>query len=105
MICLYQNDNGSPVTNYVVEKMDTKTGLWKPVSKFVRGTEYEVPNLEEGHSYQFRVSAVNQHGVSEPLETSKPTVAQYQFGKSTFKCIVIPMVPKLMSGGRGWLCW
>ncbi|KAK3103159.1 hypothetical protein FSP39_016894 [Pinctada imbricata] len=74
-----KEDGGSPVSNYVVEKKDARTGKWEPVSKFVRGTNFEVMGLEEGHEYMFRVSAENEHGVSEPLETALGTVAQHPY--------------------------
>lgn len=61
--------------------MDTRTGAWEPVSKFVRGTNYEVMGLAEGHEYKFRVSAENQFGRSEPLETYLPIVAQHPYSK------------------------
>ena len=34
-----------------------------------------------GHSYEFRVSACNDFGVSKPLETEKETKIQPQYGK------------------------
>ncbi|XP_064634017.1 twitchin-like isoform X9 [Lineus longissimus] len=74
-----KEDGGSPVSNYIVEKMDDKTGAWEPCSRFVRGTSYDVMGLDEGHKYKFRVRAENEHGVSEPLETERATVAQHQF--------------------------
>ncbi|XP_023931299.1 twitchin isoform X3 [Lingula anatina] len=74
-----KDDGGSPITNYIVEKKDSKSPDWKKVSKFVRGTEHEVMGLEEGHEYMFRVSAENEYGVSVPLETTKPIIAQHQY--------------------------
>ncbi|XP_041366543.1 twitchin-like isoform X3 [Gigantopelta aegis] len=74
-----KEDGGSPVSNYVVEKQDLRTGNWEPVSRFVRGTKYEVMGLVEGHEYNFRVMAENEHGVSEPLETVSSTAAQYPY--------------------------
>ncbi|XP_071120619.1 twitchin-like isoform X18 [Mytilus edulis] len=74
-----KDDGGSPVSNYVVEKCDTRTGRWEPVSKFVRGTKYEVMGLDEGHEYKFRVSAENENGVSEPLEVLEPVLAQHPY--------------------------
>ena len=64
----------------MVEKKD-KSGKWKPVNKFVRTNKFEVPDLEEGEAYDFRVSAVNSMGVSEPLVTSKRVIAKHPFGK------------------------
>lgn len=78
-----KDDGGSPVTNYIVEKCNTKyPDRWEKVSSFVRTTHYEVMDLVEGNEYKFRVRAENQYGVSDPLESDKPIVAKYQFGKS-----------------------
>lgn len=68
------------MTNYVVEKRDTKSSVWSPVNKFVVGTTIVVPKLQEGHDYEFRVMAENQFGRSEPLNTDKPTTARDSFG-------------------------
>lgn len=82
---ILQEDGGSPVSNYIVEKCDTRTGKWEPVSKFIRGTKYEVMGLDEGHEYKFRVSAENENGISEPLEVLSPVVAQHPYSK----CVII----------------
>ncbi|CAH8634151.1 unnamed protein product [Dicrocoelium dendriticum] len=70
------DNGGSPITNYVVEKMDKRTGEWVPVSRFVRAPEYDVTGLEEGNQYKFRVRAENDFGVSEPLETDRTVTAE-----------------------------
>ena len=75
------------MTNYIVEKQDVATGKWEPVSRFVRGTKYEVMGLEEGHSYNFRVSAENEYGVSETLETTYVTIAQNPISKFTISLL------------------
>ncbi len=72
---------GAPVTNYIVEKQDVSTGQWTPVSKFVRQPEYEVTSLDEGKKYKFRVSAVDDYGVSEPLEGDRTITAADEAGK------------------------
>jgi hypothetical protein len=54
------------------------------VSRFCRGTKCDVPDLEEGEAYEFRVSAVNEQGVSEPLVTDKAVVAKHPFGESFY---------------------
>lgn len=83
-VCLcMQSDGGKPISHYVVEKKDRKSGKWSPVSKFCRGPECDVGDLEEGESYEFRVFAVNGLGQSEPLVTDRPIVAKYQFGNVT----------------------
>ncbi|KAK6747288.1 hypothetical protein RB195_000476 [Necator americanus] len=74
------DDGGSEITNYVVEKRDTKTNTWMPVSTFVTGTKLTVPKLVEGHEYEFRVSAENAFGRSDSLNTTEPVLAKDPFG-------------------------
>src|SRR6218665_1558159 len=83
VLCV-QSDGGKPLSHYVVEKKDKKSGKWSPVSKFCRGPECDVGDLEEGESYEFRVFAVNSLGQSEPLVTGRPIVAKHPFGKLFF---------------------
>ncbi|ERL85176.1 hypothetical protein D910_02598 [Dendroctonus ponderosae] len=72
------DDGGSPITNYIVEKLD-QNGIWVKVSSFVRSTHYDVMSLEPNKKYSFRIRAENQYGISEPLETSEPVIAKYPF--------------------------
>lgn len=74
-----KDDGGIPLEGYLVEKMDTDSGLWVPVGK-VKGTEMEVNGLVPNKEYKFRVSAVNKDGESEPLESIKPIIAKNPFG-------------------------
>lgn len=64
----------------MVEKQDTATGEWIPVSKYVRTPEYEVQGLDEGKKYKFRVRAANDYGLSEPLEVERPITAENPLG-------------------------
>lgn len=73
------DDGGSEITNYVVEKRDTKSNNWVPVSIFVTGTTLTVPKLIEGHEYELRVMAENAFGRSDPLCTSSPVLAKDPF--------------------------
>lgn len=73
------DDGGSPITNYVVEKLDPLTGLFLKVSSFVRGCSYDVIGLEPSKKYKFRVRAENQYGVSQPLESDEPITAKFPF--------------------------
>lgn len=73
-----KDTGGMPLDGYVVEKMDTETGLWVPVSK-TKEPQMEVLGLTPGHEYKFRVRALNKEGESEPLEAEKPIIAKNPF--------------------------
>ena len=70
-------------SGYVIEKRDlTHGGGWVPAVSFVnpKYNHATVPRLLEGTKYEFRVSAENLQGRSDPLNTEKPVVAKSQFG-------------------------
>lgn len=75
-----EDDGGSEVTNYVVERREIRSNTWVPVSNFVAGTSCTVPKLHEGHEYEFRVMAENALGRSDPLVTDSTTVAKDPYG-------------------------
>ena len=75
-----QDNGGKPISHYVVEKKDKKSGKWTPVSKYCRTPECDVTGLDDGEEYEFRVAAVNDQGQSEPLLTTKPIIAKHPFG-------------------------
>lgn len=75
-----QDDGGSRVTNYVIEKQAAGRAAWTKVSTYVRSTTYDVVNLDEGSVLKFRVSAENQHGVGPPLEGSQAVTIKDPFG-------------------------
>ena len=79
-----KNDGGSPISNYIIEKFDTKKGEWQKVSSFCRAPRYEVTGLNEGSEYKFRVSAENPYGQSQTLECEKPIIAKNPFSMSSY---------------------
>lgn len=86
-----EDDGGSPVTAYQVEKFDKSTGRWVPVGRTNgRDTEMDVKGLQEGHEYKFRVKAINDEGESEPLETEQSILA-----KNPYDIPGKPGVPKI----------
>jgi predicted phage tail protein len=78
-----EDDGGSPIKEYEIEKMDTKTGKWVRVGKIpgTGDTAFEITGLNPGSEYKFRVTAVNDEGDSEPLESERGVVAKNPFGK------------------------
>lgn len=77
-----EDDGGSPVTGYALCKRDLATKLWEDVEKipeFV--TEYTVAHLKENTKYLFRVSAVNEIGESEHIQTKEPVYIKRLHGE------------------------
>jgi len=75
-----EDDGGSEITNYVVERREVHSTSWVPVSNLVSGTSTTSAQLQEGHEYEFRVMAENALGRSDPLVTDKPVMAKDPFG-------------------------
>lgn len=71
-------------SGYIIEKRDlTHGGGWVPAITHVnpKYTHATVPRLLEGTTYEFRISAENLQGRSDPLTTDHSIVAKNQFGK------------------------
>ena len=66
-----EDDGGSFVTNYVIERLDPDTGKWVKAgtSRFAHCT---LENLLPNKQYQFRVLAENIFGAGPPSEPTKP---------------------------------
>lgn len=74
-----EDDGGEPIAYYEVEKFDEEIGKWITCAK-VKDTQAHVDDLQKGHSYQFRVKAVNHEGASNPLSTKDSTLAKNPYG-------------------------
>uniref|UniRef100_A0A7M4F704 Titin n=1 Tax=Crocodylus porosus TaxID=8502 RepID=A0A7M4F704_CROPO len=65
------SDGGSEILGYVLEKRDKEGIRWTRCSKRLIGElRYRVTGLIENHDYEYRVSAENAAGLSEPSPTS-----------------------------------
>lgn len=79
------DDGGSDIMHYVVEKMDTTRGSWQEVGHFP-DTIAKVTKLVDGKEYKFRIKAVNMQGESKPLETQEMIARnQYNVPQATSK--------------------
>ncbi|XP_065318057.1 titin-like isoform X3 [Gordionus sp. m RMFG-2023] len=76
-----EDDGGSKITNYILEKKEVGKPSWELVNNIVPSTEYLVKNLKENQSYQFRVKAENKYGISEALEMKHPVTIQAKMEK------------------------
>lgn len=78
-----KDDGGSPIKNYVVEMKDSEKDDFEGVCT-TEDLEVDVTGLKEGHRYQFRVKAVNDQGVSEPLVADGEIIAKDPWGQSDY---------------------
>jgi len=66
-----KEDGNSPVKSYLLEMKPISETKWKVIHSKALGTSYTVEGLTPDTEYEFRVSAENKIGMSEPL-ISKP---------------------------------
>uniref|UniRef100_A0A665UZI3 Myomesin-2-like n=1 Tax=Echeneis naucrates TaxID=173247 RepID=A0A665UZI3_ECHNA len=65
-----------PILGYFVDKCEVGTENWTQCNDHpIKICKYPVPGLFEGHSYYFRVRAVNSHGISKASRMSDPIAA------------------------------
>ena len=101
-----EDDGGSYVTNYIIEKLDPDTNRWVKAgtSRFPHTT---VENLVPKKQYQFRILAENIFGASEPSEPTKTvqTEGKVSIGKETvwqgFVCLLDTDANRKRRSGKG----
>uniref|UniRef100_A0A3B3D3C5 Myomesin-2-like n=1 Tax=Oryzias melastigma TaxID=30732 RepID=A0A3B3D3C5_ORYME len=65
-----------PILGYFVDKCEVGTDNWTQCNDHpIKICKYPVSGLFEGHSYYFRVRAVNSKGISKPSRMSDPIAA------------------------------
>ncbi|KAG7462769.1 hypothetical protein MATL_G00188190 [Megalops atlanticus] len=65
-----------PIIGYFVDRCEVGTENWTQCNDSpIKICKYPVSGLFEGHSYYFRVRAVNAHGISRPSRMSDPIAA------------------------------
>ena len=75
-----EDDGGTDITNYIVEKRESGTTAWQLINSSVKRTSLHVSHLTKYMQYTFRVSAENKFGVSKHTE-SETIVAEHPFSK------------------------
>lgn len=75
-----EDDGGTDITNYIVEKRESGSTAWQLINSSVKRTSLHVSNLTKYMQYTFRVSAENRFGVSKSTE-SETIVAEHPYSK------------------------
>lgn len=75
-----EDDGGTDITNYIVEKRESGSTAWQLINSSVKRTTLHVSHLTKYMQYTFRVSAENRFGVSKSTE-SETIVAEHPFSK------------------------
>lgn len=78
-----EDDGGTDITNYIVEKRESGCTAWQLINSSVKHTSLHVSHLTKYMQYTFRVSAENRFGVSKHTE-SETIVAEHPFSKYPF---------------------
>lgn len=85
------SDGGSPILEYIVEIKEASSKNFKKVGSTKGGvTDIAINYLEKDHGYQFRITARNSIGVSEPFLPEDTIVAGSRLSKSIN--IVYPII-------------
>ena len=71
-----ENDGGSPISNYIIEKREADHKAWTSLSFIASRQNAVAHGLTTGESYFFRVAAENAIGMGPFVETAAEIVIQ-----------------------------
>jgi fibronectin type 3 domain-containing protein len=75
-----KEDGGAPIEHYQIEKQDTEKGSWCACGH-TKDNTYTLKGLFPGHSYQFRVCAVNEIGDSDFVTSETVPIQEDSAGR------------------------
>ena len=99
------NDGGSPITGYVIEKKELDRDVWVACGKLggkaitaMKFLEFDVNDLLPYFVYMFRTAAVNAQGEGEFLQSVQPTVAKHAVDPP-----IQPDTPRIVDFDTKWV--
>lgn len=78
-----ENDGGSPISNYIVEKREAERKSWTSVSYTASRQNAVAYDLTPGKSYFFRVAAENAIGIGAFVETAADLIIKEPMSEFT----------------------
>lgn len=93
-----------PITAYTIEYKETCVSLWHIAAGVVLNTTTVIDDLVPGKTYQFRVSANNDIGISEPSEASDSITMDLQNGKLSCSSYLVHLILLATSEVSGACC-
>jgi len=104
-----EDNGGSDLLNYVLEKREGNKKTWTPVSNTIVDTKFKATKLNSGIAYQFRVAGENKFGVGRfaecgPVQAKDPfdvpgPPEKLQSSDVTKNTIVLTWQPPVNDGG------
>lgn len=79
-----EDDGGSPITNYIIEKRESDHRAWTPVTYTVTRQNATIQGLIQGKAYFFRIAAENIIGMGPFTETTKEILIREPISKNFF---------------------
>ena len=67
-----EHDGGKPIEGYYLEIRENFAFSWTRKGQLIEDSQYQISDLTEGSTYEFRVLAKNEIGVSKPSEPTHP---------------------------------
>ena len=99
------DDGGSPITGYVIEKKELDRDVWVACGKVtgkaitaMKFLEFDVNDLLPYFVYMFRVAAVNAQGEGDFLQSVMPTVAKHAVDPP-----IQPDTPRIVDFDKTWV--
>lgn len=85
-----EDDGGSAVTNFIIQKREAEHKAWTPVSCTITRHAAVVRGLVDGKAYFFRIAAENMIGIGPFTETTSEITIKDRFSEYfSIQCFIM----------------